>query len=242
MRTNSELYKYHVSNLHYVSDALNRVSRCTRDSISKGDDKATSVYKRLYMLLMASWAECRLNKLQYEKDGFDDKTRKRIRTIDTQIEQWKETINEAYKVHYGLGRKKPCHETLSHAAYARYHTLIEMLDSDLKPIITLRNKLAHGQWAYPLNCEQDNVESDSLKAIKQENILSLQFKRRLVSALADIIHDLVVSCATFERDFDYHFGIITDTKRNLRNRSYEKYRDRLLDKYSRGRQKATRKK
>ena len=104
----------------------------------------------------------------------------------------------------------------------------------MRPIIELRNKLAHGQWVYPLNSDGDDVSADLYNTLRQENLLSLQFKRKIIHHITDIIHDLVVSKATFERDFDDHFDRLLGTKRNLKTRTYNKYVAKQQEKFARG--------
>src|SRR2546427_18894 len=82
-------------------------------------------------------------------------------------------------------------------------------------VIVLRNKLAHGQWAYPLNEQLDDVAQSQMDALRDENILSLKQKSGLIEAFCDSIHDLVVSPPTFERDFDNHFRRVAQLRANL---------------------------
>jgi hypothetical protein len=109
-----------------------------------------------------------------------------------------------------------------------------MLISDLRSIIELRNKLAHGQWVYPLNSDGDDVAQEQMDALRVENLFSLQFKKNLLESLSSAIHDLVVSKPTFERDFDDHFRRIVETQRNLKNRDYKKWANGMREKYERG--------
>lgn len=120
------------------------------------------------------------------------------------------------------------------SADSRYSTISDMLENDLRPIIELRNKLAHGQWVYPLNSRGNDVAQKQMDALRQENLLSLQFKKNLVSKLADLVHDLVVSLPTFQRDFDKNYAHIEDTRRNLQTRSYESWVKQMQQKYLRG--------
>ena len=99
----------------------------------------------------------------------------------------------------------------------------------------MRNKLAHGQWIYPLNDEMDRVAQDQMNALRQENILSLIQKRSLLEILCQIIHDLIVSRPTFEQDWDKHFGRFEQTRTNIERKSYGKWENQIRVKYQRGR-------
>ncbi|HIB9634549.1 TPA: hypothetical protein ACWZTX_003558, partial [Escherichia coli] len=81
----------------------------------------------------------------------------------------------------------------------------DVLSNELRILIEIRNKLAHGQWIYPFNNEGNTVDPDKYKLINKENLQSLQFKYSLAQHLVDAVHDLVVSPTTFERDFESHF-------------------------------------
>ena len=112
-----------------------------------------------------------------------------------------------------------------------------MLKDELQPIIELRNKLAHGQWIYLLNSEGNDIAQTQMNKLRVENLLSLQFKRNLITYLSSVIHDLVVSKPTFERDFDNHFRAIIETKRNLLHRNYDDYVEKMRQKYQKGKDK-----
>ena len=78
------------------------------------------------------------------------------------------------------------------------------------------------------------MEPEKFKQLKFENLPSLQYKHSLISSIAEIIHDLIVSVATFERDFDIHYKHITTTRNNLKNRKYSEYANKLIEKRKRG--------
>ena len=124
--------------------------------------------------------------------------------------------------------------TLPFSAAARYSEIVNLLNTDLKVVIELRNKLAHGQWEYPLVTDGNDVSSDLKKLMLAENLLSLQFKKSLISAVLNIVNDLAVSPPTFERHFDNHYRLIVETRRNLEMRRYDKYVLSLITKRQRG--------
>ncbi len=94
--------------------------------------------------------------------------------------------------------------------------------------------MAHGQWIYPFNTDNSNIEEKKYKYLKDENILHLQLKQQLVKELSLLIHDLVVSVDTFERDFENHYKRLKQVKVNIIKNSYERYEQNLIDRYKRG--------
>lgn len=230
MVSDSKLYKFHVANTWSVEIALGNTALSVRRAISEENISATESFVRLYALLLGAWAENRLKKLLFEKNGFSAEERSRVIALTTHFEQWQRVIELAFRKHYHVPNAALSDFTLPFTAFARYQSLIEILDNDLKPIIEIRNKLAHGQWVYPLNSEGTDVEENKYLLLNKENLPSLQYKKNLISSLSDIVHDLVVSLPTFERDFDKNYKKITNTRNNLKNRSYEKYAKLLVQK------------
>lgn len=237
MKSPKKLYHFHVTNLQTIEQAMNRIARSLRETISKGEDAAVRSFVCLYALLLGAWAECRLRKLIYEPQGFDNLERDKIFAIDTQFGQWQTAIEMAFRKQYKIPRAPLTQNILPHSAFSRYKTLSEMLKDELQPIIELRNKLAHGQWIYLLNSEGDDIAQTQMNKLRVENLLSLQFKRNLITYLSSVIHDLVVSKPTFERDFDNHFRAIIETKRNLLHRNYDDYVEKMRQKYQKGKDK-----
>jgi hypothetical protein len=237
MKPPKKLYQFHVANLQEIDRAMERVARTLRAAISQNDDITVSAFMRLYALLLGSWAECRLQKLLFEPQGFDKAERDVIHAKRTRLGQWQKAVELAFRRQYKTPKAKLSANVLSHSAYSRYITLSNMLTNDLGSVIELRNKLAHGQWVYPLNNNGDDVAQDQLIALKFENLLSLQFKKALLESLSAAINDLVVSKPTFERDFDHHIRVIIETQRNLQKRNYEAWAENQRQKYQRGRAK-----
>jgi hypothetical protein len=239
MKSPDKLYRFHVTNLNTVNTAIRRVGLTLREAISKEEKETIHAFVRLYAFLLGAWIECRLKKLLFEQNGFDENERALVLANNTQLDQWKYTIDLGFRKHYSIPRAKLSTNNLSHSAFARYQTLLTLLNEELRPLVEVRNKLAHGQWAYPLNNQGDDIAQEQMNTLRTENILSLQFKKTLVSHLAAAIHDLVVSRPTFERDFDKHFRNIEETRRNLKKRNYATYAQQMRDKYLRGKRKTS---
>lgn len=230
------MYKYHVDNLRELESAISYTGRTARSEIATKDpQKGLRSLLRLYSFLVGAWAEARLKKLLYEAGGFNESERNRITKKSTQLEQWQETIDLAFRKHYNVIRAPLEERSLGVANYARLSALHSILSNELRIIIEIRNKLAHGQWVYPFNNTNTAVEHEKYRLINNENLQSLQFKYSLIKHIANAINDLVVSPVTFERDFEVHFRKLFQTQINLKKKSYEKYKNSLVSKKERAR-------
>lgn len=226
MRTPSDLYRFHCENLRQVGVGLDRTALQLRRAISSADAITEASLLRLYALLLGSWAECRLKKVLYEPTGFNDIERGDIRRLDSQIDRWIGAVERAFRKRFGVSKAPLDPSTLPFAAAARFREANVLLNDQLRPVIELRNKFAHGQWAYLLTNDEEEVSSAQMANFKRENFLSLQIKRDLIAYLAAVVNDLVVSSA-FDRDFDYHHKLIGYAQQRLSIQRYEDYCSRI---------------
>lgn len=225
----SKIYKYHVANLRELQLALGHAGRLARTEIASNDpQQGLKSLLRLYSFLVGAWIETRLRKLLHEEFGFTESERNQIEQKSSQFEQWKETVDLAFRKHHKITKAPLNERSLGVAHAARRAALHDVLSNELRILIEIRNKLAHGQWVYPFNNEGDAVEQDKYKLINKENLQSLQFKYSLAGHLADAVHDLVVSPTTFERDFEGHFKKLYQVQTNLVTKDYEKYKESLV--------------
>lgn len=230
------IYKFHVENLRSISSALKQIELTLHHAISTDNLALIESFTRLMALTLGAWAETRLSKLLFESNGFSVHERGLIKAENTQFDKWKKSIEVAIRSHYQIPNGPLTDINLGHSVYSKYQTLQAILEGDLKPVIELRNKLAHGQWVFPFT-ENLDLSVPQKTAIENENVLSLQFKHQMIVHLSQIIHDLVVSRPTFERDFDKNYRRFAGTKQHLIHRSFAKYCLWLKDRYERGRAK-----
>ena len=226
-----------MENLREIEKALANVGRLAKEEIAKKDaQNSLRSLERLYTFLVAAWAECRLKKLLHEEYGFTAGERDAIEATKDQHKMWVKTVESAFRKHYRIPLRSLDITSLGATRSANYDALIASLNNDLKIVIEIRNKLAHGQWIYPLNRSGTSIEPLKYELISRENLLTLQVKLKLIGKIADAVHDLVVSPSTFERDFDAHFTRLNQARIDLTRRSYQKFCDNLVIARARDRQ------
>lgn len=227
------LYKAHVQNLHSVRDGIAQVERELRAALARGDQSSSDALLKILLLLIGGWAECRLRKLLFEPNGFDDAERGLISAERRQIDGWLKAVEIGFRRRYRLPRAN-LDVALPPIQKMLRDTLRQTIKDDLGPIIEMRNTLAHGQWSRPLTNNGDRISNTVLAAIRKENALSARYKMTILEALAGSIHDLVSGGVAFERDFNKHFSGVEAARRDLRTRDYGKWRVAMVDKFRRG--------
>jgi hypothetical protein len=232
--TDSKLYKYNTENMKATAVVLDNIALSCKDDIRKSNDLAVKSYVSVYTLFLGAWIENKARKLVLEKDSFTKEEQVIINNESSQYDKWKKIIEVAFRKHYSIPHAELNDMSLPFSAFTKYEALYNILETYLKNIIETRNKVAHGQLIYPLNNDCTDIQTEKLASMKKENILSLQYKKELVNYLSKIIHDLVVSINTFDRDFDLNYTNIVNCKNNLINREYKDYKIKLIKKYKDG--------
>lgn len=233
--SDAALYKAHVRNLRSVADGLSHIERDLNRAIADGNPQLSETLKKLYLLLAGAWAECRLKKLLYEPNGLSSDARIEISNQRSQSERWKKALELGYRKRYGVRRSPISELTVGGTAWFRYNALQDLIFEELNPLIELRNTLAHGQWARPLNSSESDISQNLIASMAHENALTVKFKLSLIGSLSALIHDLVAA-TSFERDFDTHFRRVIITRTNLQRRSYQEWERSMVEKKVRGRQ------
>lgn len=234
--TDAVLYKAHVKNLRALEAGLSEIKRDLNRAIADENIALTETLKKLYLFLAGAWAECRLKKLMYETSGFNGAQRALISAERSQADRWQKSLELGFRKRYGLPHAPLSDRTLSATAWFRFAATRQIIAENLEPLIGLRNTLAHGQWARPLNSEETDISSVLIAQMNQENALTVKFKLQLITSMAELIHDLIAS-RSFERDFDIHYGLVTTALTNLQKRSYAKWQQSMIEKKRRGRAK-----
>lgn len=231
------IYKFNVANLRSLTTALTQIKRTIHEAIAINNQSIISSYTRLFALTLGAWSEIRLRKLLYEKNGFSEEDREDVDEESNHFNRWNKAIEIAIRKHYNVPTGTLNQMSLPHSIFSKYRTLVDILEQDLRPVIEMRNKLAHGQWIFPFTENLRELSIPQKTAIENENILSLQFKHLMLTHLSQIIQDLIVSKATFERDFDNNYRKFIGTKENLEHRDFPKYCEQFRRSHAAGKTK-----
>lgn len=235
MKDPLKLYRYHCDNSRRIVDAIKRIELQARRAIAVEDRKTVKALLPLYSLLIGASAETHLQKILFEPRAFTPIQREAIARESTQLGKWKRLLDVAFRAHLRLNPKTALtKDTMPIQDYHLYIELGQLLEHELKIIIELRNKLAHGQWEYPLNDDNSDVLPDKKKLLNQENLLSLKYKRTIIHNLLSMMRDLAVSHGTLQRDFGVYYNRLRHARLSLANRSYDKYKQSLILKRQRG--------
>lgn len=223
-------YHEHCENLRLIEGAISSVQRTLREYISKSDDKNSEIYTKILAYLINCWADVRIIKLVYEKNAFNDSEMTQIIGQRSLNDKWKTSLEIAYRKSFPIPNDTQINDT-------RYSMLLDIIDNQLLPSAQIRNRLAHGQWKFAFTNSLQNINQDLTNKIRDDNILQIQLRHKIFKNLSQLIHDLVVSTPTFDRDFSDNFNKIEEKKHQMTNKKYEIYVNTLIAKRIKGQNK-----
>jgi hypothetical protein len=230
----SNIYKYHTKNLRFLTQALETNAVSTRHAIATQDADKTKTLERMHHFLLGAWAEVRLCKLLNETNAFNSDEMIQIDACNSQLDKWNKAIKLSFRRHYDVSSANLTQNNLTPTVYFRYVVISGVVNNELKDVIEIRNRIAHGQWLFLLNSEANVIEQDKMAKISRENLQKLLFKKNMINYLANLIHDLVISPVTFERDFDKHYMGVLQCRQSIAKKSYVKYVNQLVSSYQKG--------
>ncbi|MEV1329901.1 hypothetical protein AB0J20_10035 [Micromonospora costi] len=230
----ADLRKYHYANYRSVSQALTHIERAGKMAIRRNEVAAIRSLVQTQMLLVAIKAEARLMKLLYLPNGFSDTQRSTVLAQPSVYERWVSAVDIGYRSAFNIATGVDVTYKLLHDDVARYTTIQRVLDTRLRPIIGIRNKLAHGQWSRPLNQDKSDVDQDSCRFIAQENVWTLILRDDALEGIANIIGDLMQSRRLYQARFNLHYKRVQRVDRVLTEKSYEEWVRRLQASYRSG--------
>lgn len=235
------MYHKHCENLRYLKKGIELLKLDLNLSIAQEDEIKTTIYNKLLSALITSWAEVRVLKLIHEPNGFTDSERIFIENRSLSLEtKWKNALKismcKAYSINYldlngKLIKDNRFERMLSIDVKNKFLELIDIINTDLVPSINIRNKIAHGQWKYPIAKDFKSVDIEMQNQFIDENLIVFLCRINIFEKLSQMIHDLCVSKPTFERDFDKLFANIKSEKGRNHNETYERHCRKKVEKY-----------
>lgn len=216
---------YEAASLNHreVEKALTQLERSVTSAIRRNDDPAVRALARLQLLTASVKAEARLLKIAYMPDGLRPGERRAVLDEADALQRWKAIVDTAFRRHYRVPRGQTFAESLDHDTLAKHATLHELIEDELRPLILLRNKLAHGQWIYPFNADLNSIERAALKRLNGENTLTVRFRDRLLVQLGNIVVDVAKSGPSIEARFNEYFVRIRRYRKLLADADYDQW-------------------
>ena len=202
-------------------------------------EKEIRACTRLYSFLICSWFEARLMKILYENSSvaFSDAEIAQIRSIRKMEMKWKTCFLMAICKGYGITYSGNIDYSPNFPAKSlelQNYLDVCVLLGDIRDAITIRNRLAHGQWEVQFNSDNTAITNYSFLT-NYDNIQKLDILKQCYNEIAEIISAYVTykdkKTANFENLIRCKISSVFNKKTRIQNSDYQKYVSQLRNRY-----------
>lgn len=151
------------------------------DALRRDDNFSLKVYTNLYLLIYSAWTEASLVRLIHTPFGFTTDEKKKILKDQDVINKWKKCVNTAFSKFRKTGSEIPNKKR-------KIHKLIE---DYLKTQAQIRNKIAHGQWEYPLHKNNITHDNEAQTLMSLVDVMQIDIWFEIFKEIVEIVRGLI---------------------------------------------------
>jgi hypothetical protein len=212
--TKFEYAKAHAKNRQTIKRAITQVNRSLNTALKENATDLEAVNVRVLIILYAAYLEASLNFIINNYGAqISDMTKEKVAEQRSEVEKWNCLIDELFKRQFLRGKHKPFNlVNLGHTNFNRYVYIKSLLENEIRVVIEIRNKLAHGQWSVAFTNEGDNKNQEITTKIwtwSKKNVLST---KNVVNNFVKIVDTLAASEESFKKTFDDIVNKLETTK------------------------------
>ena len=168
-------------NITLLVSARKNVNSQINNFLRKDDEHSLKIYKNIYLLIYTSWAEASLVKLVHTPFGFSDSDKKKILKDRDVLNKWSKCVNTAFSKFRKNGSEIPNKKS----------KIKRLLNDYLKTQANIRNKIAHGQWEFPLFSNNLKHDPDARVYLSSIDVLQIDTWFEILKELIEIVRGLI---------------------------------------------------
>ncbi|MBC3887092.1 hypothetical protein GH810_02045 [Acetobacterium paludosum] len=242
----SDFYEVYQANLKMLEREINLVKKSIQVTLGRklwlqenGSDnsKVSSCEEditagtQLYTFLICSWLEARLMKMLYESSNaaFTDNEIFLVRNFPTMTIKWKECFSMAVCKSYGftyISEQNYANNFSNGSISQQNYQNVFSLFVDIDDAITIRNRLAHGQWYKQFNSKNKKLVNYPFLNL-YTNVQKLDILRQYYNEIADIISSYVTykdkANSNFDSGIQNKIVSIREKKKRILNSNFDSY-------------------
>ncbi len=209
-----DIAKAHAKNRTKIRKAITQLNRSLNQAIKENKKELENANIRMMMILYAAYLESTLSYLLYFHGA-----QIKIVSVNYIIEKstvhdrWHHFIDFCFRRNFLRGKRRALNlVNLKHTNFNRYNYLKSMIDNEIRAIIEIRNKLAHGQWAVAFNSDGDDKNHEVTTKIWTLSKKDVMAAKNIVTKFTEIMDALISSKEHFSSIFDDAVGALEENK------------------------------
>ena len=170
-------------NLVTLDSARRRINMQINMALRKDDSHSVTLFTYIYLLIYTSWSEAALVKLVHTPFGFSESEKKKILKDRDVLNKWTKCVNTAFAKFRKQGSEIP----------NKKKKIKRLVEDYLKTQGQMRNKIAHGQWEFPLYSNNMSHDPDALVFLKSIDVIQIDTWFEIHKELVEIVRGLIDS-------------------------------------------------
>ncbi|MEC0093732.1 hypothetical protein [Paenibacillus macquariensis] len=236
VNTQEDIYKFHCQNLKAVIASYNNIERDLKQSLRRNDVHSIQLLKHyeLYLLFLSgAYIENMYFKLVYEPNFTqNDRDYTKVHSKQPLNQKWKILLEYGFRKAYGIRDNFNLQLKLKFTPRKYYNELFNFIDKELNTIITIRNKVAHGQFIHTFNSDRTALNENTQSLLDAQNLFTIRMRIEKFKVISSVIHDLVISPRTFIRDFDNYYEKYERVTNNCSLEKYDEFLSEIRKRYN----------
>lgn len=202
--TRFEIAQAHAKNRKQILKAITQTNQALNWAVKENKPDLEYANIRILMVLFSAYLESSLGFiLNFYGAQITTAAQRKVLSEPSEIKKWKLLFEYLFRKRYMGGKRWAINiKNVGFTAHRRYEYIEELIDSSLTPIIEVRNKLAHGQWAIAFTSEGANKNQPMTTKIwslsKKDTLLTKTITKKFVHTM----EALAASRDHFEKTFD----------------------------------------
>lgn len=245
------LYEIYQENLELLENEMQQVKKMTQINLGRlyyekaKEKKQGNIPKleydvlgstRLYTFLLCSWLEAWLKKILYENSSaaFTEMERESILSARKMSEKWTMCLNMSVCKSYGfsfcLKKNDYSADFAVNSEELQNYQKVSAFLAKIEQAITVRNRLAHGQWSRPLNSRCTGLAEQGVYDFfsDNDNIQKLDLLHKIYKDIAEIISAYVVYkdkvlTQNFKKEIEKRIEKIVHCQRRIEKSDLDNY-------------------
>lgn len=198
-----EWLKIYNNNRYGIQRAITQLNRTLNKALARKEHNEAYVHIRCLFILYVSWLEVSMYCILHSANKLSSDERQTIICLNKEIDKWDKIVDICFKKYYLSTRQRIFSKVnLGPTTFYRYQELHNLINVHISSYISIRNRLAHGQWSIAVNSKGTGKSQELTTNIMTLTKKDIMLIKTILNNFVNLITALCCSKTVFENNYD----------------------------------------